>query len=32
MLQKLLRRKTSDDEIDYIIDTLDENYQMLPKM
>jgi hypothetical protein len=32
MLHRLLRRKTSEDSINHIIDTIDENYQMLSKL
>ena len=32
MLQQYIQRSASSDSIDYIIDTLDENYQQLAKL
>lgn len=32
MLQSYMQRRTSEEEIDYIIDTMDENYQYLSKL
>jgi len=32
MLMRYLRRTSSSDSIDYIIDTIDENYQLLNKL